>query len=99
MATDLIGWAAAVALLATLGRQIYTQWRSGMSAGVSRWLFAGQLSASTGFVVYSWLRASWVFDATNALILVTALSGQWIYWRNERERRRTPPPGRSSARR
>jgi MtN3 and saliva related transmembrane protein len=89
LATDLIGWTAAVILLATLGRQVYTQWRTGTTAGVSKWLFVGQLSASTGFVVYSWLLASWVFVVTNALILLTAVVGQCIYWRNAR---RTSPP-------
>jgi MtN3 and saliva related transmembrane protein len=84
MATELIGWSAAVVLLATLGRQVHTQWRAGTTAGVSKWLFAGQFAASTGFVVYSWLLASWVFVVTNALILLTAIVGQCIYLRNKR---------------
>jgi MtN3 and saliva related transmembrane protein len=84
MATELIGWASAVILLATLGRQVYWQWRNGMSLGVSKWLFIGQVCASCGFVVYSWLLANWVFVATNALILVTSLVGQWVYIRNKR---------------
>jgi hypothetical protein len=47
----------------------------------SRWLFIGQLLASSGFVVYSWLLPNWVFVVTNALMLVTALLGQWLYRR------------------
>jgi len=86
MATQLIGWAAAAILLATLGRQVYSQWRDRTSEGVSKWLFVGQVSASVGFIVYSWLLASWVFVGTNALILVTALLGQWVYLRNRRHR-------------
>jgi uncharacterized protein with PQ loop repeat len=87
--TQLIGWAAAAILLATLSRQVYSQWRDRTSEGVSKWLFVGQVSASVGFIVYSWLLASWVFVGTNALILVTALLGQWVYRRNKRAKMRT----------
>jgi MtN3 and saliva related transmembrane protein len=87
MAKDAIGWAAAAILLATLSRQVYTQWRDHTAAGVSRWLFIGQLCASLGFIIYSWLLGSWVFVATNTLILLTALVGQWVTLRN---RRRSP---------
>ena len=69
MLTELIGWAAAAILVATIGRQVYTQWRAGTTDGVSKWLFIGQVSASTGFVVYSWLLRDWVFVATNAVML------------------------------
>ena len=60
--TELIGWLEAVVLLATLSRQVYTQWRDRTSHGVSKWHFAGQASASVGFVIYSWPLANWVFD-------------------------------------
>jgi MtN3 and saliva related transmembrane protein len=86
--TELIGWLSAAALLATIGRQVYAQWRDGSSQGVSRWLFIGQLVASTGFVVYSWLLSNWVFVVTNLLMLVTALIGEAIYLRNRRRRAR-----------
>src|SRR3546814_6572394 len=46
------------------------------TAGVSHWLFTGQISASTGFVVYSALVANWVFVATNTLLLLAAILGQ-----------------------
>ena len=82
--TDLIGWAAAAILLLTLGRQVYTQWRDRTFRGVSRWLFVGQCTASIGFIVYSWLLGSWVFVVTNALIVVTAVVGEFIYLRNKR---------------
>jgi MtN3 and saliva related transmembrane protein len=84
MATQLIGWLAAVILLATIGRQVYSQWRSRSVAGVSRWLFIGQLAASTGFVIYSWLLGDLVFLVTNALMLATAVVGQCIYRRNKK---------------
>jgi uncharacterized protein with PQ loop repeat len=87
MMTELIGWAAAAILVATIGRQVYAQWRAGTTAGVSKWLFIGQVSASTGFVVYSWLERDWVFVATNAVMLGTAILGQCVYLRNSRKNR------------
>jgi MtN3 and saliva related transmembrane protein len=98
VATELIGWLSAVILLGTIGRQVYAQWRAGTSQGVSRWLFIGQLVASSGFVVYSWLLANWVFVVTNVLMLVTALLGQWLYRRNQRrDQRPAPRPTRGPA--
>ena len=82
--TELIGWMAAILLLATMGRQVYTQWRDGTSQGVSKWLFIGQLAASSGFVIYSWQLGNWVFVVTNALMLLTAGLGQWIYLGNKK---------------
>jgi MtN3 and saliva related transmembrane protein len=82
--TELIGWVAATVLLATMGRQVYAQWRDGTSKGVSKWLFIGQLAASLGFVMYSWRLGNWVFVATNVLMLLTAGLGQWIYLSNKK---------------
>ena len=81
---DVIGWSSSVVLLATLARQVYTQWRSGAISGVSRWLFAGQLMASIGFTLYSWMLGNWVFLVTNLALLITALLGESIYLRNRR---------------
>ncbi len=80
---DMIGWAAAVILLLTIGRQVFTQWRDGSTQGLSRWLFVGQLAASTGFVIYSSLLGNRVFLATNFLLLAAAGVGQGIYLRNK----------------
>ena len=89
MLTELIGWCSALILLLTIGRQVLAQWRSHSTQGVSRWLFIGQLAASTGFIIYSWLVKNWVFVATNVLMLATAAVGQWIFLRNvKREARR-----------
>jgi MtN3 and saliva related transmembrane protein len=82
--TELTGWVPATVLLATMSRQVYTQWRDGTSQGVSKWLFIGQLAASSGFVLYSWLLGNWVFVVTNALMLLTAGLGQWIYLGNKK---------------
>ena len=88
MLTELVGWAAAIVLLATICRQVWTQWRSRTTQGVSKWLFVGQLVASTLFTIYSVLLQNWVFVVTNALLLVAALIGEAIYLRNKR---RAPP--------
>lgn len=96
MYTDVIGWLSAVILLATIGRQVYTQWRDRTSKGVSKWLFIGQVAASIGFIIYSWLLANWVFLVTNTLMLATAFLGEWIYLRNNRRRGgddQAPSPG------
>jgi uncharacterized protein with PQ loop repeat len=82
--TELIGWFAASVLLATIGRQVYTQWRDGSTSGLSRWLFVGQLTASLAFVIYSWILGNWVFVVTNVLMLVTAALGQCVYLANKR---------------
>ena len=84
MLTEIIGWCSALVLLLTIGRQVYAQWRAGTTQGLSRWLFVGQLTASTGFVIYSWLVGNWVFVATNILMLATAAVGQMIYLVNRK---------------
>jgi uncharacterized protein with PQ loop repeat len=84
MWTELIGWSAAAVLLLTIGRQVFTEWRAGSTRGLSSWLFIGQVTASAGFVIYSWLLGNWVFMVTNLLILATAGVGQWIYQINKR---------------
>jgi hypothetical protein len=67
-----------VILVLTIAKQIWKQWQAGTSEGVSLWLFIGQLAASGGFTVYSWLVHNWVFVVTNALMVVNALLGMAI---------------------
>lgn len=81
---EAIGWLASAVLLATLLRQVLVQWRSGSTEGVSSWLFIGQLTASAGFALYSWLLQNWVFLTTNSALCLTAIAGQLIYRRNRR---------------
>jgi uncharacterized protein with PQ loop repeat len=88
--TDVIGWASAIVLAWTISRQVYVQWRSGSTAGVSKWLFVGQLTASLGFSVYSLLVKNWVFVFTNFYIFLTAIVGQCIYLRNKRRSAKAP---------
>ena len=81
-----IGWASSCTLLITLVRQVYTQWRTRTDAGVSRWLFIGQVIASLGFVAYSALLKNWVYIVSNVAILATAVVGQCIYVLNKSAR-------------
>jgi uncharacterized protein with PQ loop repeat len=85
---DLIGWLSSAVLLATIGRQVFTQWRTRSAAGVSRWLFIGQLTASSGFALYSYLLHNWVFLVSNLSLLLTAVGGEIIYLKNKDA---TPP--------
>lgn len=84
MKTEAIGWLSAGLLLLTITTQVWKQWKSGSSAGVSAWLFVGQISASSGFVIYSYLVGNLVFVLTNALLLCTAILGQCLYLHNRR---------------
>jgi uncharacterized protein with PQ loop repeat len=82
-----IGWTSSAILLATLIRQVYTQWKSHDVSGVSRWLFVGQVAASVGFTIYSVLLHNWVYASSNVAILITAFVGEAIYLRNRRASR------------
>lgn len=96
--TEAIGWLSSVVLMVTIGQQVYKQWRDGTSKGVSRWLFVGQMLASSGFTLYSWLVHNWVFVVTNALMLVSAVVGYAIVLEHRRrERREGEQPLRSFA--
>jgi MtN3 and saliva related transmembrane protein len=87
---DLLGWASSIVLLLTIGTQILKQWRERSARGVSGWLFIGQTVASTGFTLYSALIGNWVFTATNALLLISAVVGWVVTKRFKREARRAP---------
>jgi len=75
MLVEAVGWFSSCVLVLTIGKQVYKQWQEGSSEGVSKWLFVGQMTASTGFTVYSLLVKNWVFVVTNALMLVNGLLG------------------------
>lgn len=85
MGAQVVGWSASVVLLFTIGAQVLRQWRSATNEGVSSWLFVGQVTASTGFLIYSVMQSDAVFVVTNALLLLSALTGLVVMWRN-RER-------------
>lgn len=73
--TEAIGWVSSIILFLTVSRQIYKQWKEGTSEGVSIWLFVGQIAASTGFAVYSWLLWNPVFIFTNTLMVLNGIVG------------------------
>jgi len=72
---DAVGWASSVVLVLTIAKQVYKQWKTGTSEGVSIWLFIGQITASVGFTVYSWFVRNWVFVVTNAFMVLNAVAG------------------------
>jgi uncharacterized protein with PQ loop repeat len=92
LVTDLIGWFSSVVLVLTIGKQVHKQWKEGSSEGVSHWLFVGQLAASSGFTVYSWLVGNWVFVVTNALMLLNGVLGLLIVLHHRRRARAAAPP-------
>lgn len=94
MGVELLGWVSSAILVLTIGKQVLKQWREGSSEGVSRWLFIGQMAASTGFTVYSLLVRNWVFVVTNALMLANGVLGLVIVLRHRRRARRA---GRETA--
>ena len=83
---DAIGWISALVLLATLCKQVITQWSDRTSRGVSVWLFTGQIVSSAGFIVYSMLLKNTIFVITNILIATVAIVGQYVYLRNRRHK-------------
>jgi len=85
--TEVIGWASSLILLATLIKQVYKQWADGTSEGISKWLFIGQLAASIGFTVYSYLVESWVFMVTNGLLTINNIIGICLYFYFRKETR------------
>jgi MtN3 and saliva related transmembrane protein len=76
--TELVGWVSSFILVLTISKQIYKQWQEGSSENVSKWLFIGQMAASLGFTIYSWLVSNWVFVVTNLLMLLNGIIGLGI---------------------
>jgi uncharacterized protein with PQ loop repeat len=85
--TEAVGWVSSFILVLTIAKQVYKQWQEGSSEGVSKWLFVGQIAASLGFTVYSWLVHNWVFVVTNSLMLVNGLLGLLIVFHHRRRER------------
>ena len=85
--TEAVGWVSSLILVLTIAKQVYKQWREGSSEGVSKWLFVGQMAASLGFTIYSWLVSNWVFVVTNAVMLVNGLAGLLIVLHHRRRER------------
>jgi uncharacterized protein with PQ loop repeat len=88
MGAEAVGWVSSGILVLTIAKQVYKQWQEGSSEGVSKWLFVGQIAASLGFTVYSWLVSNWVFVVTNALMLCNGLLGLLIVLHHRRRERK-----------
>lgn len=86
--TQALGWISSLVLLVTISKQIHKQWKEGSSEGVSKWLFAGQVTASAGFTLYSFLIREWVFVFTNSLLLINGLLGLALVWHHRRKQTR-----------
>lgn len=93
--TEVVGWVSSVILVLTIARQVHKQWQEGSSEGVSKWLFIGQMAASLGFTIYSWLVGNMVFVVTNSLMLLNGLLGLGIVLHH---RKRKKQQGASDAR-
>jgi uncharacterized protein with PQ loop repeat len=94
MLVEVLGWFSSCVLVLTIAKQVYKQWQEGSSEGVSKWLFVGQMTASTGFTVYSLLVRNWVFVVTNALMLLNGLLGLAIVLHHRKRERRSEAGGR-----
>ena len=90
-----IGWSSAAILFLTLLAQIREQWKSQSDAGVSPWLFVGQLLTSAGFITYSALKHDAVFVVTNSMIAAVAVGGALMYLHLRKKQR---PPGKRASR-
>lgn len=84
--TEIIGWASSIILLITLIKQVYKQWKERTGEGVSKLLFIGQLLASVGFTIYSYLVGNWVFTVTNGILTINNIIGLWLsfYFRKKK---------------
>ena len=85
---EIIGWASSLVLVITIAKQVHKQWQDRTSAGVSTWLFVGQLAASVGFTIYSLLVRNWVFAVTNGIMVLNGLLGYAITTKHKRDKSR-----------
>jgi uncharacterized protein with PQ loop repeat len=81
---DAIGWASSFILVCTISKQVYDQWRTGRSEGVSTWLFIGEMASATGFAAYSWMLHNVVYVVANGFTLLSSVIGFVVLLRNRR---------------
>jgi uncharacterized protein with PQ loop repeat len=94
--TEVVGWVSSVILVLTIARQVHKQWQEGSSEGVSKWLFIGQMAASLGFTIYSWLVGNMVFVVTNSLMLLNGLLGLGIVLHHRKRQKQKGASGAKS---
>ena len=83
---DYVGWAAVAVLFATMSGQAWKEWRDRVKHGVSRWFFAGQVTASLLFIVYSAMVGNAIFVVGNVMVLLAAIAGGAILAYNRKRR-------------
>jgi uncharacterized protein with PQ loop repeat len=83
---DYVGWAAVAVLFATMSGQAWKEWRDRVKHGVSRWFFAGQVTASLLFIAYSAMVGNAIFVVGNVMVLLAAISGGAILAYNRARR-------------
>jgi uncharacterized protein with PQ loop repeat len=83
---DWVGWAAVAVLFATMASQAWKEWRDRVKHGVSRWFFAGQVTASVLFIAYSAIVGNAIFVVGNTLVLLAAIAGGAILAYNRSQR-------------
>ncbi len=96
LSPDVVGWASTLVLMATLGWQVWVQWRERSTQGLSNGLFIGQIAASVGFIAYSAMVGNTVFIVTNSLLAAVALVGQFVVRRNLKLEKRRDDSSESS---
>ena len=83
---DYVGWAAVAVLFATMSGQAWKEWRDRVKHGVSRWFFAGQVTASLLFIAYSAMVGNAIFVVGNVMVLLAAIAGGSILAYNRARR-------------
>jgi uncharacterized protein with PQ loop repeat len=83
---DYVGWAAVAVLFATMSGQAWKEWRDRVKHGVSRWFFAGQVTASLLFIAYSAMVGNAIFVVGNVMVLLAAIAGGAILAYNRKRR-------------
>jgi uncharacterized protein with PQ loop repeat len=83
---DYVGWAAVAVLFATMSGQAWKEWRDRVKHGVSRWFFAGQVTASLLFIAYSAMVGNAIFVVGNVMVLLAAFAGGSILAYNRKRR-------------
>ncbi len=77
--TDIIGWIGSGLVFMTISYQVWKQWQSKSTKGISPWLYAGQLVANVFLGTYSIIEETWVFFASNILVFLSSAVGLGIY--------------------
>ena len=83
---DIVGWAAVALLFMTMAGQAWKQWKDNVKRGIGKLFFAGQIAASTLFLLYSAMIGDRVFVVGNAMVLAAAIAGGSILWFNRTHR-------------